>query len=295
MKILVADDDSTSLLLLKDVLTDWGYEVSTVRDGTKAWEILQQDNAPQLIILDWIMPGLDGPEICRRVRAASHMPYIYIILLTAKTEMLDIVHGMEAGADDYLTKPFAEQELHVRLRAGKRVLELEEALRRQATRDALTGVWNRRAIFEKLQQEFERQTRVGGSLGLALADVDYFKRINDTYGHQSGDAVLCETARRLETSLRTYDVLGRYGGEEFLIVMPGIDIATIRPVAERLRVAVNQEPIMLTASPISISISLGATVLKPDKNTDVETLIRRADTALYTAKNGGRNRVEVSF
>src|SRR4051812_29637418 len=184
------------------MLTWWGYQPLLVRDGREAWEILQREDAPRLALLDWMMPGMDGPELCRRVRAAGREPYIYILLLTARSESQDLIEGMDAGADDYLTKPFNAHELRVRIRAGRRILDLQDALREQATHDGLTGLLNRNSILEKLDEEVARSARTEEPLSVLMADLDKFKSINDTYGHLAGDAVLREAARRLKAAAR---------------------------------------------------------------------------------------------
>ncbi|SIO56255.1 response regulator receiver modulated diguanylate cyclase [Singulisphaera sp. GP187] len=290
MRVLIADDDLAALLLLKSVLEDWGYEVVTARDGTQAWDLLRRADSPPLAILDWIMPGLDGIDVCRKVRQNGEAPYVYLILLTGKVRTQDVVQGMESGADDYVSKPFEEQELKVRLRAGRRIVELHEALRTQATRDPLTGTWNRRTILEILHRESARAERDGTSLGVIMADIDHFKRLNDTLGHAAGDAALCEASRRMGTALRPYDALGRYGGEEFLIVLPGCDRAEVLEAAERVRNAVAEVSVAPPSGMPPVTISLGAAT-NEGASLDADTLIRTADEALYRAKRAGRNRV----
>jgi diguanylate cyclase (GGDEF)-like protein len=298
MRILIAEDDPVSRRLLEAHLGKWGYQVSTARDGDQAWEMLQQPDAPRLAILDWMMPGLSGPDVCRQVRARAQEPYTYILLLTSRNQKQDLIAGMEAGADDYLTKPFDAQELNVRLRAGRRILDLEaelvaarEALREQATRDALTWLWNRPAILEILTRELAKAARDGSAVGLIMADLDHFKQVNDTCGHLAGDAVLREAARRMQASVRSYDAVGRYGGEEFLVIMPGAASATATHLAERLRLAINREPVRLAERVLSITVSLGVTISPPGRPIAPEALIRTADEALYHAKKAGRNRV----
>src|SRR5580704_1147440 len=193
-RVLAAEDNPVFQSMLRSMLTKWGYDPVIARDGAEAWRALDAEDAPRLAILDWMMPGMDGVEICRRVRAAGREPYIYILLLTARTESRDLVDGMEAGADDYLTKPFIAHELRVRLRAGQRILDLQselmatrEALRVQATHDSLTGLPNRGAILDILQTELSRASRESRPLAVVMADIDRFKQINDTRGHQAGD------------------------------------------------------------------------------------------------------------
>jgi two-component system, cell cycle response regulator len=294
MRVLIADDDPVALLKLESVLEDWGYEVVIARDGTAAWDLLQRGDAPPLAILDWMMPGLDGVDICRKLRQAREGPYLYVIMLTGKTGRQDIVRGMEAGADDYVAKPFDQCELEVRIRAGRRIMELQEALQIQATRDSLTGIWNRRMIFEILERESARVGREGTSVGVIMADLDHFKRINDTLGHLVGDAVLREASRRMGSGLRPYDALGRYGGEEFLIVMPGCDLQKTLTAAERMRHAIAETPVAVSAVTTPITASFGAAAGK-GSSLDAEGLIRMADQALYRAKQGGRNRVEAAM
>lgn len=299
MQVLLAEDDPVSRRLLEVHLQQWGYQVVAAGDGDQAWAILQQADAPRLAVLDWMMPGLSGPEVCRRVRAQAKEPYTYILLLTARNQKEDLIEGMEAGSDDYVTKPFNAQELNVRLRAGRRIIELQaelvaarEALREQATRDALTWLWNRPAIMEILARELAKAGREGTAVGLIMADLDHFKHINDTCGHMAGDAVLREAARRMQASLRSYDAVGRYGGEEFLIVMPGSSNSSAVHLAERLRFAINREPVKLADRSFAVTISLGVTVALPGLPAAPENLIRAADQALYRAKELGRNRVE---
>ncbi len=203
MRVLAAEDNPVFQSMLRSMLTKWGYDPLIARDGAEAWCALDGEGAPRLAILDWMMPGMDGVEICRRVRATGREPYIYILLLTARTESQDLVEGMEAGADDYLTKPFAAHELRVRLRAGRRILDLQselvaarEALRIQATHDNLTGIANRGAILDSLRTELSRASRDRKPIAVLMADVDRFKQINDTRGHQAGDEVLREVAHR---------------------------------------------------------------------------------------------------
>jgi two-component system cell cycle response regulator len=294
VKILVADDDAVSRRLLEVTLKKWGYDVVVAEDGDKAWEVLQREDAPQLAILDWVMPGMDGPEICREVRTFGDQRYIYLLLLTAKSEKEDLVKGMEAGADDFLSKPFDAQELRARLRAGIRILELQETLRVQAMHDSLTGLWNRAATLDFLRRELNRGKRQGTPVTVVMADIDHFKRINDTHGHLAGDVVLREVAQRLSSSVRGYDVTGRFGGEEFLIVLPGCTIQDAVDKAESLRACINQEPVDTPEGPIPVTLSLGVAVRDGAVKVDPDSLLRAADAALYRAKSGGRDRVELA-
>jgi diguanylate cyclase (GGDEF)-like protein len=293
VRILIAEDDPTTLLMLERAAKDWQYEVVSVRDGNAAWDVLRSADSPPLALLDWMMPALSGIELCRKVRQESEAPFIYLVLLTGKVTTRDIVQGMESGADDYLRKPFDRQELKVRLRAGQRIVELHETLRIQATRDTLTGLWNRRMILDILGRECARAAREGTPLGVIVADLDHFKQVNDTLGHHSGDAVLIEASRRMSSVLRPYDAIGRYGGEEFLIVLPDCDQAGTETAAQRMRHELQKGEIATPAGAMPITISLGAAIGEgPIINAD--ELVKIADAALYRAKRSGRNRVEMA-
>jgi diguanylate cyclase (GGDEF)-like protein len=268
------------------------------RDGNEAWKALEVADGPRLAILDWMMPGLNGVDVCRAVRAADREPYVYILLLTARTDSQDLVEGMEAGADDYLTKPFQAHELRVRLRAGRRVLELQEqllaareALRDQATHDGLTGLLNRCSILEILGKELSRAVRASQPLSLLMVDLDRFKQVNDTHGHLAGDAVLREAAGRMQSTVRNYDSVGRYGGEEFLIVLPGCDGARARSQAERIREAVAAPQLSAGSLKLTVTCSIGVASRLLPAEEDADALLREADLALYQAKDGGRNQV----
>jgi two-component system, cell cycle response regulator len=288
--------------MLRNMLSRWGYQVTPASDGEEAWRLLRSEGGPRLAILDWMMPGLDGAEVCRRVRALAREPYVYILLLTARTESSDLVEGMDAGADDYLTKPFDAHELRVRLRAGRRILELQEelvrareALRRQATYDGLTGVLNRTGILDALEKELARGNRERTPVAVLMADLDRFKQVNDTWGHMAGDAVLREAARRMQAGLRRYDSLGRYGGEEFLVVLPGCEGSGAAAQAERLRDSIRRRPFAAPGAELAVTCSLGVSWTEAPEAHQADALVRSADEALYLAKNRGRNRVEIAW
>jgi diguanylate cyclase (GGDEF)-like protein len=290
MKVLIADDDEVTIAALQGMLGHLGHEVVVARNGTEAWELICQDDAPPLAILDWMMPDMEGPEICRRLRQNDKRPYQYLIMLTAKDQLQDLVDSIESGADDYLKKPFDERELRARLHAGERILALQDELRARATFDELTGLLNRATIRERLQREFAQAMRTGAPASIVLADLDNFKHINDTHGHPVGDEVLREASKRLAARLRSYDELGRYGGEEFLAVLPGCSPSNAMQVAERMRESVGASPVNTSAGPIEITASFGVASVDIARSTSVDATISAADEALYRAKRAGRNR-----
>ncbi|HET6419957.1 MAG TPA: diguanylate cyclase [Geobacteraceae bacterium] len=301
MRILVAEDDQVTRFILCARLAEWGYDVIAAGDGNEAWRELQAEDAPRLVILDWKMPGVDGVELCRRVRRKGGELYTYIILLTAQQDEGDLVTGMEAGADDYITKPFKTGELRVRLRAGRRIIELQnnliearEALRDKATHDPLTGLWNHGEILLILDREISRTERDGSCVSVIMADLDHFKKVNDGYGHMAGDEVLRLTAHRMHSLVRDYDSIGRYGGEEFLLVLPGCDASSASDLAERLRLSICAAGMDTAEGMIPITISLGVATIGKWSMSDPEDLVRAADLALYRAKANGRNRVEIA-
>ena len=297
--VLLAEDDPVSRRILEVRLRQWGYEVIAIDNGFRALEVVQADDSPELLLLDWMMPGIDGVELCRRIRAMNKSVYPYILLLTARDGKQDLIAGLEAGADDYLTKPFNADELHARLRAGGRILGLQnelirarEELRFHATHDALTGVWNRKGIMDLLGHELARSRRTGESLGLMMIDLDHFKSVNDTYGHAAGDAVLKEVAHRLVHSVRTYDLVGRYGGEEFLVILSNASLDEVKGRAQRLCAVVEEAPVKLQLHNVRVTISIGATAAPGNQEIQQTRLLHFADLAMYRAKEGGRNRVE---
>lgn len=298
MRILIADDSLVMRRLLQATLESWDFQVVCAGDGAEALACLQGADPPRLAILDWMMPVHTGPEVCRMVREGGSETYSYLILLTSKSQREDIVEGMGAGADDYVVKPFDKHELEVRLRAGRRILDLQnqlmlaqEALREQATRDALTSCWNRRVILETLARETKRAEREKRSLGVVMLDLDHFKLINDTHGHAAGDEALREVVRRVSGVVRSYDAVGRIGGEEFLIVLPGCDELCVLSHAERVRQVIERTPVFVDGVEVHVTASFGASSLQPGSGFSPELLVRAADEGLYTAKRQGRNRV----
>jgi diguanylate cyclase (GGDEF)-like protein len=300
MKVLIAEDDPVYCRLLESMLTRWGYTVTVATDGVTACNLLAQEDAPHLVVLDWTMPGLDGNQVCEIVRRRPGERYTWLLMLTARERKEDLIRGLEAGADDYLVKPFDPAELQLRLQTGRRILTLQEELisareelRRQAARDSLTGLWNRGAIMHLLETSLQRAWREHRPLAVLLIDLDYFKQINDQRGHLAGDAALCEAARRMTAALRPYDCLGRYGGEEFLVVLLGTDQPQALQIGERLRACLADAPVSWESISFPISASLGLIVAEGERLLDSRPLLRAADEALYRAKKGGRNRLEL--
>jgi len=297
----VADDDSISRMVLRNLLVKWGYEPVEAIDGLQAWEIMQAEDSPRLALVDWMMPGLDGPELCRRLRQSSQIDYHYLILLTSRDSKKDLVEGMNAGADDYITKPYSAQELEVRLRVGKRIVSLQKSLqealeiqRFQAQHDPLTGLLNHGEILRILDQELQRADRQELNLAIMMGDLDHFKKVNDTYGHVAGDAVLVEVSERMKKNLRLYDSIGRYGGEEFLLVLPGCSRDEAEIIANRIMNSVRENPVLFHDQQIPVTISLGIAFNNAGVPEKIVDIIQAADTAMYQAKQNGRNRFELA-
>ena len=303
MKVLIAEDENVSRMVLAKALANHEYEVLQARDGQEAWDVFQSEKEDIYIaVLDWQMPGMDGIELCQRIKGASLSHYVYVIFLTGKRDIENIVKGLETGADDYLTKPFDRRELLSRIKVGLRLIGFEKALREAnqklhtlAITDGLTGISNRRAIFERLRSEISRAVRENSPFCLIMLDIDHFKKINDTYGHSAGDKVLVEIVNRMKSALRPYDVIGRYGGEEFVVGISKTDSKINRVIAERLRTCICERPFQIEDRKIDVSVSLGVVGFMPSRDNDIndllEAMIKAADIALYKAKEAGRNRV----
>jgi two-component system, cell cycle response regulator len=300
MQVLVVDDSAVYRKLIGDHLRNWDFEVTVAETGAEAWRLLEQPEAPKLVLLDWVLPDLEGTELCQRIRKAGTTGrYVYVILLTGKQGRQNMLDAMQAGADDYLVKPFDASELKARLLVGKRILNLQdelvaarESMRHAATHDSLTGLLNRGEIFGMLERELERARREKKIVSVILADIDHFKEVNDTCGHLFGDEVLQEMARRLHSRLRVYDGVGRYGGEEFLLVLPSCNLEGALVRANELREIIAASPIVHGGTERSITISMGVAVSECAGVKQLEMLLNRADAALYLAKENGRNRVE---
>jgi two-component system, cell cycle response regulator len=299
VKILLADDDPVSRRLMERMLQRGGYEVITAENGREAARELTTAGGPRLALIDWMMPELDGPGVCREVRSKIDGAYVYILLLTSKQSSEDIVKGLQAEADDYLTKPCHPAELKARLHTGRRILQLEDKLvearedmRFKATHDALTSLWDRGAILALLRSELSRSKREHSLVSVLLCDIDHFKQVNDVHGHQVGDEVLEEVSTRLLDAVRPYDAVGRYGGEEFLIVLNGCSAEDLAERAEQARKAISGRPFSTSDGSILVSMSIGAiTIREWDKVDAIESFLKEADEALYRAKAAGRNRV----
>ena len=297
MKILIADDEAVSLRMLEKTLERAGYEVTAVSNGREAAEVLCRPDGPRLALLDWVMPQLDGPAVCRTVRRKRSQRHVYLVLLTSKSSKEDIVEGLESGADDYLIKPFDPGELNARLHTGMRILELEdnlvearEDMRYKATHDSLTSLLNRGTILELLAGELNPKRRDKHPISIVLGDLDHFKLVNDNYGHILGDEVLREVARRMLGSVRSYDFVGRYGGEEFLVVLNNCcAVETAVDRAEEIRKAIGDSPVRTTQGPVPITMSLGVSISRPSDTLPLEEILCEVDGALYAAKSAGRN------
>jgi two-component system cell cycle response regulator len=304
MKILIADDSPTPRLMLQRELEGLGHECIVACDGTEAWELFQGSDV-DVVISDWMMPGMDGDELCRRVRADAEAPYAYFILHTSLEDLKHVVQGMQAGADDYLTKPFQRDQLATRLIAADRITVVHRQLASQQTElerlnqmlfedsrhDRLTGLGNRRRLDEDLERLADLSRRYDHQLAVVLFDVDRFKQYNDTAGHGAGDEVLRSVAAAIAEQCRGGDSAYRYGGEELLVAFPEQDLNNGTIAAERMRATIEAlgipHPGLIPAG--VVTVSGGVACLGP--NETVASLLGRADAALYRAKRDGRNRI----
>ena len=301
--ILLAEDDPISRRLFEKILTKEGFSVTTAENGREALDLTQRQFFP-LVLTDWQMPEVEGPDLCRMIRRENSEGYVYIIMLTSKGSKDDIISGLKAGADDFLTKPAHHEELLARINTGIRILELEKSLKNAVDKihimsitDPLTEIYNRSFINERLPQEIERAIRYDRDLSIIICDIDHFKKVNDdTHGHLAGDTVLKKFAQCLKNNFRQgVDWVGRFGGEEFLLVLPETNLSGAMVLAERIREAVDQCEMAFNGGiKLSITASFGATSFScVDKNQAVtpEVLLGEADMLLYDAKEGGRNQV----
>jgi diguanylate cyclase (GGDEF)-like protein len=301
MKILIAEDDAVSCRLLEAFLQRWGYEVMVAKQGDEACRLLRSEDGPRLAILDWMMPGMDGVEVCREIKKGAPEFAVYILLLTSRSQTEDLLEAFEAGADDYLTKPFDPRELKARLHAGGRLVGLQEQLsevrRRlesEATRDALTSLWNHGAILDMLRRELARAERDASSVALAFAELDDFARLRGTLGEQAGDALLREVARRIRSWVRYYDSVGRYEAAKFLLVVPECGARGALIQAQRLRVLLSNKPLETPSGTVAVTLSLGVAAKGEAKEADAEALLEAAAAALARARAAGGNRVELA-
>jgi two-component system, cell cycle response regulator len=301
LRALLADSDPDRLRQLEGWLGKWGYEVSPSRNGVDAWAKLEAERTPVVAILAWRMEGMLGIDVCRRLRLHPDLPTAYVLLLADARGQEDLLEGLNAGADDFLFAPLEPVETRARVRTGARIVETElalkasqDALRVQSTRDGVTGSWNHATILDMLQKERERARRKSGSVGVVLADLDEFRKVNENLGHAVGDEVLREAARRMNSSVRPYDAVGRYGGEEFLIVLPGSDGLGALTVAERIREGFAQRPVHTSAGPVPVTLSLGVAAEGGEAGRDGSALLLAAGAALARAQKGGKNRAALA-
>ena len=300
-RVLLVDDEPTQRLITARLLKRAGYQVETAQNGKEALEKLTNAAGQfQLLVTDWEMPEMDGVALCRAVRTQHSAAYVYTILLTSRDAIEHLVAGLQAGADDYLTKPVLEPELLARLNTGKRIVTLERSLRaaneenrRLSVTDALTGAFNRRHLMEQVPIEIDRSARYGHPLSILMCDVDHFKKINDTYGHQAGDEVLKCVVALLRQKIRTVDWIARYGGEEFVIVLPETEFTNAVKVAETLRAALAEQVIEFENTKLTVTASFGVTGWNTNVPADgsVDAMVARCDACVYESKAGGRNRV----
>jgi diguanylate cyclase (GGDEF)-like protein len=298
MKILLADNDAVSRLLLTRFLGACGHQVVLADDGIQAMEVLQRDDPPSVAILDSSMPGMSGYDICRHLRETVQAEPPYLMLLSPAKAAGDLGEAFEGDADDYLVKPVDVASVKARLRVAARIIELQErcarALNPETERDSLTGAWSRSAILDFLRAQFARSSRDGISMAIILGDMDQFYTANTRFGQAACDAVLRETVKRISGAIRLYDSLGRYGGDEFLVVAPDCTMSNAHALAERLRAKIADETFVADNKQIQATISFGVATTAETGALDEQGLLRSADSALFAAKERGRNCVEIA-
>lgn len=290
--ILVVDDQSNNVRLLKDILEDENYTVFTTDNGLSALEMVKSLK-PDAILLDIMMPAMDGFEVCRELKKELDSKDIPVIMVTAKTESYDLKKALEIGAFDYIKKPIDEIEVIARVQSALRFKKHQDQLNEMASKDSLTGIYNHALLIELFEKELHKQERNGYMVSYVMLDIDFFKKVNDTYGHVPGDIVLKELSTILSNSIRSSDIVGRYGGEEFSIVFPDTDADTAYRLCERIRETVEKYEFNIGDQFIKITISMGIFCKKSNDDISSKDAIKNADEALYLAKKNGRNRVEV--
>lgn len=302
MHILIVDDDPISRRLIHRTLEKLGYRVHVAEHGREAWQIIQR-NGIQLVITDWLMPQMDGLDLTRKIRSAEMPGYVYIVILTGQEGIDNVVDGFDSGADDYLVKPVSPKELQARLRVGKRVLDLERRLKKArdkmqhlAMHDELTGLCNRRAFYDHAQSLLEHASREAAPLSMLMIDIDHFKSVNDRYGHLVGDEILKSVAHTIQSQLRLYDRAGRWGGEEFIVILPTTKLSDAAKIAERLRQAISSMSFhrlqdKIDADSLHVEVSIGVAGIKKGRRISLDTLVNLADEMLYQSKREGRNRI----
>jgi diguanylate cyclase (GGDEF)-like protein len=303
-RILVVDDVPDNVEILDARLSSRGYAVQTAANGEEALKRVK-DEPPHLILLDVMMPGMDGHQVARIIKDDAKLPFIPIILVTALNEAEDVVQGLESGADDYISKPYNFRELEARVRAMLRIKFLQDELdlknrelelankrlKKLSITDGLTELFNHRHVHQLLHDEFERSLRMGEPVAVAMMDLDRFKQVNDTYGHPTGDVILYETAQIIKETAREIDMPGRYGGEEFIAILPGTEEESAAAFAERVRQAVESHVFRDGATEVRMTVSCGVASFPGERVDAPEALLKAADEALYQAKHGGRNQV----
>ncbi len=291
MRVLIAEDEPISCRALEKSISGWGYETVTARDGQEAWTAIKKNDI-QLAVLDWMMPEIDGIELCRRIRGQvleDKAKPIYIILLTGRDHEEDIITGLSAGADDYVAKPFDFLELKIRLQNGERIINKEKEPVDSSSYDSLTRIWNRNTILGFFNEELVRGRKENRATGLIIVDIDHLGSFNRTYGHSVGDSVLIEVVNRLKTNIRSYDRLGRYGGDELAVVLPHCGLIHVEGIAERLRRSLCETKIKTRKGPLNITISLAGTSSDVSPHATGEELRQACDRALLSAKDKGTN------
>lgn len=292
LTVLVIEDHPDQRDLLAIVLQREGYRVVTAANGVEALERLETEHV-QIALSDIMMPKMDGFELIKQVRSNPSLKNIYLILITARIQEGDRVRGLDLGADDYITKPFSFSELLARIRVGSRVVQYQQHLEYQTQVDSLTGLFNRRAFENKMNQEFERSKRYHSPLSVLILDIDNFKTINDTYGHHGGDAALVKISETLRERTRQSDFPSRYGGEEFVLVLPETDQENAALVANKIHESIRTSSFGTDTRPFTLTVSIGMSSTSARFYADWRDLIADADRALYLAKNSGKDRIEI--